>query len=154
MIARSARSLLPPRIVSQRSSSASAAPPVEGLDDRMQQPSSGLTRRDALKAAVLGGAALLPVLAAPAIAQSRRKVTLVYGVQVIDSSADDFFAAIPLGLGFYAAEGLDVDIQTVAGASAAVNLLVAGQAQFTTHGTSGLFSAVDHGVPIRSFICQ
>ena len=82
----------------------------------MQHKLTRLTRRTALK-----GAVLLPVLAAPAIAQSRRKVTLVYGVQVIDSSADDFFAAIPLGLGFYAAEGLDVDIQTVAGASAAVN---------------------------------
>lgn len=113
------------------------------------QQKTGLTRRAALR-----GAALLPVLAAPAIAQSRRKVTLVYGVQVIDLSADDFFAAIPLGLGFYAAEGLDVNIQTVAGASAAVNLLVSGQAQFTTHGTAGLFSAVDHGVPMKSFICQ
>lgn len=110
---------------------------------------TGLTRRAALR-----GAALLPVLAAPAIAQSRRKVTLVYGVQVIDSSADDFFAAIPLGLGFYTAEGLDVNIQTAAGASAATNLLVSGQAQFTTNGTAGLFSAVDHGVPIKSFICQ
>jgi len=115
----------------------------------MQPRLTALTRRTALK-----GAALLPVLAAPAIAQSRRKVTLVYGVQVIDSSADDFFAAIPLGLGFYADEGLDVDIQTVAGAAGAVNLLMSGQAQFTTHGTALLFSAVDRGAPIRSFICQ
>jgi NitT/TauT family transport system substrate-binding protein len=90
----------------------------------------------------------------PAIAQSRRKVTLVYAIQTIDSAADGFFSSIPLGLGFYADEGLDVDIQTVAGASAAVNLLHSGQAQFTTHGTAGLFTGVDKGVPMRGFICQ
>lgn len=107
----------------------------------------GPTRRTILQA----GAALL---AAPAIAQSRRKVTLVYGVPVIDSAADGFFASIPLGMGFYAEEGLDVDIQTVSGASAAVNLLMSGQAQFSTHGTGGLFSAVSHGAPVVGFCCQ
>jgi NitT/TauT family transport system substrate-binding protein len=102
--------------------------------------------------AVLGtGAALL---AAPAIAQARRKVTLVYGVQTIDSAADGFFSSIPIGLGFYADEGLDVDLQTVAGAASAVNLLHSGRAQFTTHGTAGLFDGVDKGVPMKGFICQ
>ena len=113
------------------------------------------TRRTVLRSGVAAGAALASAgLSRPSIAQSRKKVTLVYGVQTIDSSADDFFAAIPLGLGFYAEEGLDVDIQTVAGASAAMNLLVSGQAQFTTHGTPGLFAAVDKGVPAKGFICQ
>ena len=32
--------------------------------------------------------------------------------------------------------------------------MVSGQAQFTTHGTAGLLGAVDHGVPIKGFICQ
>jgi NitT/TauT family transport system substrate-binding protein len=107
----------------------------------------GLTRR----AVIAGGAGLL---AMPAIAQSRRKVTLVYGVSVIDSAADGFFASIPLGMGFYAEEGLDVDIQTVAGAAAAVNLLMSGQAQFSTHGTGGLLSAASRGVPVVGFCCQ
>jgi NitT/TauT family transport system substrate-binding protein len=102
---------------------------------------------------VLQAAALAP-LAMPAIAQSRRKVTLVYAVQALDTAADGFFSSIPLGLGFYADEGLDVEIQTVAGASAAVNLLANGRAQFTTHGTAGLFTGVDKGVPMRGFICQ
>lgn len=113
------------------------------------------TRRRFVQAGVAAGAALAATgLCRPAIAQARKKVTLVYGVQTIDSSADDFFAAIPLGLGFYAEEGLDVDIQTVAGASAAMNMLVSGQATFTTHGTPGIFAAVDKGVPAKSFICQ
>ncbi len=47
-----------------------------------------------------------------------------------------------------------MDIQTVAGASAATNMLMSGQAQFTTAGTPGLFAAVDHGVPMQAFICQ
>lgn len=93
-------------------------------------------------------------LAIPAIAQSRRKVTLVYGVQTIDSAADGFFSSIPIGLGFYADEGLDVDIQAVGGAAAAVNLLASGRGDFTTHGTAGLFAGVDKGVPMRGFICQ
>jgi len=35
-----------------------------------------------------------------------------------------------------------------------MNLMVSGRAQFTTHGTAGLFSAVDKGVPVKGFICQ
>jgi NitT/TauT family transport system substrate-binding protein len=108
---------------------------------------TGISRR----AALTGG---LGLLAMPAIAQSRRKVTLVYGVPVIDSAADGFFASIPLGMGFYADEGLDVEIQTVAGAAAAVNLLASGQAQFSTHGTGGLFPAASRGVPVVGFCCQ
>lgn len=107
----------------------------------------GLTRRGAIQAG-------LGALAMPAIAQSRRKITLVYGVPVIDSSADGFFASIPLGMGFYAEEGLDVELQTTSGASAAVNLLVSGQAQFSTHGTGGLLSAASRGVPVQGFCCQ
>ncbi len=113
------------------------------------------SRRTILKSGLAAGAAMVSAgLGRPAIAQSRKKLTLVYGVQTIDSSADDFFAAIPLGLGFYAEEGLDVDIQTVAGASAAMTLLASGRAQFATHGTAGLFAAVDKGLPAKGFICQ
>lgn len=111
-----------------------------------------LPRRSVLKTAAFLSTA--PVLGAPAIAQSRRKVTLVYAIQTIDSAADGFFGALPIGLGFYAEEGLEVEIQTVAGAAAAVNLLVNGRAEFTTHGTAGLFTGVDKGVPMKGFICQ
>lgn len=93
-------------------------------------------------------------LAMPAIAQSRRKVTLVYAIQTIDSAADGFFSSLPIGLGFYADEGLDVEIQTVAGSAVAVNLLANGRADFTTHGTAGLFAGVDKGVPMQGFISQ
>ncbi len=108
-------------------------------------------RRTALLGAASLGAA---TLAAPALTQTRRKVTLVYGVQTIDSAADGFFSSIPIGLGLYAEEGLEVDIQTVAGAAAAVNLMNSGRGTFTTHGTAGLFAGVDKGVPMKGFISQ
>lgn len=104
-------------------------------------------------AAAVAVAAIAP-LAMPAIAQSLRKVTLAFGVQTIDGATNGFFAAIPIGLGFYREEGLEVDIQTVGGASAALNLLAAGRAQFSTHGTAGLFSGVGRNVPMIGFCCQ
>ncbi len=110
-----------------------------------------MTRRALMQTASALGAV---GLAAPAIAQSKRRITMVYGVQTIDGSSEGFFASIPIGLGFYAEEGLDVDLQTVAGAGAADNLLSSGQAQIATHGTGGLFGAVGHGVPMKAFICQ
>ncbi len=103
--------------------------------------------------AMLGAAVLAP-LARPAVTQTLRKVTLVYGVQTIEGAAEAFFAAAPIGLGFYREEGLDVEIQTVGGASAALNLLASGRAQFTTHGTAGLFAGVGRGVPMKGFVCQ
>jgi NitT/TauT family transport system substrate-binding protein len=108
-------------------------------------------RRTLLGAA--GAAALMP-LSRPALTQTLRKVTLVYGVQTIEGASEAFFASVPLGLGFYREEGLDVEIQTVSGASAALNLLASGRAQFTTHGAAGLLAGVGRGVPMKGFICQ
>ncbi len=118
-------------------------------------------RKFSRRAVVLGSGALAAAAMVPSSAfgqapamRSRKKVTLVYGVKAIDSSADGFFASIPIGLNFYADEGLDVDIQTVAGSSAAINLLASGRAQFSTHGTAGLFSGVAKDVPMQGVICQ
>jgi NitT/TauT family transport system substrate-binding protein len=110
-----------------------------------------IDRRSVLAAAT-GFAGL--TLAAPAITQTRRKVTMTYGVQTIDGSSEGFFASIPIGLGFYAEEGLEVEVQPMAGAAVADNVLAAGQAQISTHGTGGLFGAVGRGIPMKAFICQ
>lgn len=84
---------------------------------------------------------------------SIRKVTLVYGVQPVDVSAY-FFSSVPKGMGYYEEEGIDVTVQAMAGASAAVQMLTTGQAEFTSHGTAGLFSAVGQGVAVKGFISQ
>lgn len=114
------------------------------------------TPRGPGRRALLTGAAALSLapLARPALTQTLKKVTVVYGVQTIEGASESFFAALPLGLGFYREEGLDVEIQTVAGSSAALNLLASGRAQFSTHGAAGLFAGVGRGVPMKGFICQ
>ncbi|MCB1395636.1 MAG: ABC transporter substrate-binding protein [Rhodobacter sp.] len=93
-------------------------------------------------------------LAAPALAQSRQQVSLAFGVPSIGGSDLGFFSSIPKGFGLYEDEGLDVEIVLIGGASAASNLVYAGQADFSTHGGGGTISAVENGVPIKAFICQ
>jgi NitT/TauT family transport system substrate-binding protein len=121
-----------------------------------------LRRRKIIQAAgaILGGVvggrlgclAAWPSGAAAAGSPSKR-VVLVYGVPTLDVTTA-FFGAIPQTLGYYREEGIEVDVQTVNGASAAVNLLTSGQAHFSSHGTAGLFEAVDKGAPVKGFICQ
>ncbi len=86
-------------------------------------------------------------------APKTKRAILVYGVQTLDVTTA-FFGAVPQALGYYKDEGIEVEVQTVGGASAAINLLTNGQAQFSSHGTAGLFEAVDKGAPVRGFICQ
>jgi NitT/TauT family transport system substrate-binding protein len=90
---------------------------------------------------------------AAAAARPTKRAVLVYGVQTLDVTTA-FFGAVPQALGYYRDEGIEVEVQTVAGASAAINLLTSGQAQFSSHGTAGLFEAVDKGAPVKGFICQ
>lgn len=91
--------------------------------------------------------------AAAAAAGPSKRAVLVYGVPTLDVTTS-FFGAVPQALGYYKEEGIDVDVQTVNGAAAAINLLTSGRAQFSSHGTAGLFDAVDKGAPVKGFICQ
>jgi NitT/TauT family transport system substrate-binding protein len=122
------------------------------MTDKMTKIS--VNRRTLLKGV---GAASAAVAAGsfpmPAIAQSLQKVTLVYGVTTVDVSTG-FFSSIPMGLGFYKDEGIEMEIQAVGGSSAAINLLASGQAQISSHGTAGMLSAVGKGVDMQSFICE
>jgi NitT/TauT family transport system substrate-binding protein len=55
--------------------------------------------------------------------------------------------------GFYAEEGLDVEIMPVAGSAAATNLMAAGQATAMVTGSTGLMGAISNGVPAIAFMC-
>lgn len=112
-----------------------------------------LSRRQVL---VAGGAVAVAqvALSRPALLQTRRKVKFVYGGGAIDSSDEGFFSSIPLGIGYFADEGLDVEVFAVNGSSTAVNLLATGQVQFTTQSNGGLFAGVGRGIPMTAFICQ
>ncbi len=99
-----------------------------------------------------------PVVNVPAVIKATptraiRKVTLVYGVQPIDVDFS-FASSIPKAMGYFEEEGLDVTVQAINGASAAVQLLTTAQTEFTSHGTPGLFSAVGQGIAAKGFICQ
>lgn len=93
-------------------------------------------------------------LAQPALTRSLRKVSIGYGVRTVDSAADGFFSSIPTGFGFFAEEGLDVEVLPMAGATPVIDLMSAGKIQFTTHATSGLMTAVGRGLAMQGFICQ
>jgi len=115
---------------------------------------AGLTRRRGLAAAATVLAAGMAALPTPAVMAAKRKVKLVSGAGAIDSSDVGFFSSIPIGAGFYADEGIDAEVFSVNGSSAAVNLLASGQVQFTNQSNGGLFAGVDKGVPMIAFICQ
>lgn len=110
-----------------------------------------LSRRNVLAlGALAAGTAAFP---RPALVQTRRKVTMIYGVPTIENAVA-FISSIPLGAGFFAEEGLDATVQSVNGSQISANMLANGQAQFTTGSSGGLFSGVGEGVPLKAFICQ
>jgi NitT/TauT family transport system substrate-binding protein len=114
------------------------------------------SRRSVLRASMaLGSLAMtVPLFAQPAILKPKRKIVIAYGVPTLDSMASVFFSSIPTGAGFFAEEGLDVEIQPMNGASAAISVLAAGGAQFATHSSGALMPAVGKGVPMKAFIVQ
>jgi NitT/TauT family transport system substrate-binding protein len=128
--------------------------------DTSQPPPATSTRpwrRRRLLRAGLAGAALAATrapLAQPALTRVLRKISIGYGVRTVDSAADGFFSSIPIGLGFFAEEGLDVDILPMAGATPVIDLMANGKIQFTTHATAGLMTAVGRGIAMQGFICQ
>ena len=114
------------------------------------------SRRSVLKASLGAGAlaAAGPALAQPATTRALRKVRMTYGVPTMDSLTAAFFSSIPTGAGFYAEEGLEVEVQPLGGASAAIAALASGGAQFSTHSSAALMAAVGRGVDMKSFIVQ
>ncbi len=90
----------------------------------------------------------------PAFSQGLKKVTMVIGGAAPGSPSSSFVHSLGIGCGFYAEEGLDVEMQWAAGASAALTLLASGRADFASHSTGGLLPAVARGVPVKGFIVQ
>lgn len=82
-----------------------------------------------------------------------RNVTLTYGVPSLDPTTA-WFAAIPQAVGFYAQQGLSVNVQGLSGGSAAVAALVAGRAKFATQSSEIIFTSVDTGVALKGFMCE
>lgn len=77
-----------------------------------------------------------------------RKVTMIVGHQAISPGEEVYAYAVPLQLGYFAEEGLEVELQTSAGSAAAVQLVTAGQAEFGMGNSASIMNAVSQGAPI------
>jgi NitT/TauT family transport system substrate-binding protein len=60
-------------------------------------------------------------------------------------------SSIPLGLGLWKEEGLDVEVIGLAGATAGIQQVASGQVDFATVGTEGLLMARAKGVKVKAF---
>lgn len=85
--------------------------------------------------------------------KSLEPVTLTYGVPTLDTTTS-WFAAIPIGLGYYKAEGLNVTVEPLNGGSESIGAIVSGRAQFATQSTEVIFTSVDGGTGLRGFYCE
>jgi len=94
-------------------------------------------------------AALSPALAQDA-AKPLRKITYL-NYNVVLELGDAPLWLIPHAMGYFADEGLQVDIQNSGGSSAAIQLLIAGKGQFATSTPDQVMLAVQNGAKIKSF---
>src|SRR6202453_4363663 len=80
-----------------------------------------------------------------------RKVTLIVSTSGAPDVGSSTYSSLPQALGYWKEEGLDVVIESVAGSSAAMQLLNSGQADATPSGTSALMLANAAGVDLVAY---
>lgn len=97
------------------------------------------------RAFTLGGAAAASALAAPAIAQPLRKVTLG-----VPNAATDVGYFVAHARGYFKEEGLDVEILPFASAARMIAPMASGELHVAAGGPSaGLYNAITRGIDIR-----
>lgn len=95
---------------------------------------------------ILGAAAAIAMIAGSAtvaIAEDLREITFA---QPSASAINSFPVFIAIGEGYFAEEGLDVQVETVNGSGAVLQALAAGQADFGRPGPGPLLTARSRGV--------
>jgi len=90
----------------------------------------------------------LALTAASTVEAQNRKVTIAYGVAVVDPSTAPWLSAGSTGK-FWQEEGLDVTVTGFNGASPAMQVLAQGQADFTVAGTPDMMVLRENGVAIK-----
>ena len=92
------------------------------------------------------------VVAATAGAQSKPPAKVVYTLTTKDVSVGlSAHTSIPLTLGYWKAENLDVEVTTLEGSTAGLQQLAAGNIQFATVGPEVALLAREKGVKVKSF---
>jgi NitT/TauT family transport system substrate-binding protein len=113
-----------------------------------------------LKSAALKGAASLAaiaavvsVLSACSSKEEPGNITFAMGAPVlIDSTAP--YASVPTALNYWKSEGLNVNLQPTQGATASMQLLLAGKADITNGGSSSFYQAAVQSPEIRVISLQ
>jgi NitT/TauT family transport system substrate-binding protein len=95
--------------------------------------------------AAVAGLALLALAAAPAAAQDLRDITFV---QPSPSAINSFPIYVAIGEGYFADEGLNVNVESVNGSSAVLQALTADQAKFGRPGPGPVLNARARGVDV------
>ena len=85
-----------------------------------------------------------------ASAQALQKVTLLHSQPQI-TAAFAYSSSLPVYLGYFKEEGLDVDVNPTKGAAAAMQLLVGGRADAAIGNPSGAMLAIQKGADVRIF---
>lgn len=77
-----------------------------------------------------------------------RKVTLNFGLSYVPIGNSPVFT-VPRAMGFWAEEGLDVEIQHANGSGPALQQLIAGQVDAAVAGFPPAFSLIEQGAPVK-----
>src|SRR5262245_28017291 len=87
-----------------------------------------------------------------AIAQTKPLKKATYTITTKDVSVGlSANSSIPLTLGYWKAEGVDLDVTTLEGSTAGVQQLAAGNIQFATVGPETAMISREKGVKIKAF---
>jgi NitT/TauT family transport system substrate-binding protein len=97
---------------------------------------------------LLGATAALALLASTSIGHAETKLTLAHALpQLTPSFAID--SSIPAYMGYWKQEGLDVDVITTPGASAAIQLVISGKADAAVASPVTAMLAIQKGVDLK-----
>jgi len=83
--------------------------------------------------------------------QSLKKVTLIVSTSGAPDVGSSTYSSLPQALGYWKAEGLNVVIESIAGSSAAMQLLNSGKGDATPSGASALMLANGAGMDLVSY---
>jgi NitT/TauT family transport system substrate-binding protein len=83
-------------------------------------------------------------------AQGLQKITLLHSQPQI-TAAFAYSSSLPVHLGYFKEEGLEVEVNPMAGAAAAMQLVVGGRADFAIGNPSGAMIAIQKGADVRFY---
>lgn len=83
-------------------------------------------------------------------AQALQKITLLHSQPQI-TAAFAYSSSLPVYLGYFKEEGLEVEVNPMAGAAAAMQLVVGGRADFAIGNPSGAMIAIQKGADVKFY---